>query len=216
MQMLEHLPFEKMRERPIPFLGSSDASSILCALAAKSSAVSFHGPMVAQQLARGFFDSDGMCALLCDSGPLGFQDAPSVTPLHPGAAEGHLLGGCLSIVTALCGTEFLPSFSGAILFLEDTGTKPYQIDRMLTQLQLSGALDGVRGLVFGEMPKCDQHPEQGYRLEDMLRDWTAWMKVPVLFGFPSGHTLSPARTLPFGIRARVDKEGLHLLEGAVL
>jgi muramoyltetrapeptide carboxypeptidase len=135
--------------------------------------------------------------------------------LHPGSAEGRLEGGCLSILVSLVGTPYLPSFGDAILFLEDTQTKPYQIDRMLTQLRLAGLLDGVRGIVFGEMPDCEQHPDQGYRLQDMLRDWTADLRVPVSFGFPSGHTRSLGVTLPLGVRARLDHDGLSILEGAV-
>jgi muramoyltetrapeptide carboxypeptidase len=115
----------------------------------------------------------------------------------------------------LVGTSYLPSFEGAILFLEDTGVRPYQIDRMLTQLRLAGCLEGVRGLVFGEMPDCDQHPDQGYSTEELISDLTAEFAVPVMFGFPSGHTTAPAWTLPLGIRARLDAGGLSLLEGAV-
>jgi muramoyltetrapeptide carboxypeptidase LdcA involved in peptidoglycan recycling len=65
------------------------------------------------------------------------------------------------------------------------------------------------------MANCEQHPDQGYTLQEMLRDWTAHLGVPVLFGFPSGHTTSDAMTLPLGVRARLDADGLHLLEGAV-
>ena len=49
----------------------------------------------------------------------------------------------------------------------------------------------------------------------MLRDWTSYLHVPVLFGFPSGHTRSKGLTLPLGARARLDGDGLTLLEGAV-
>jgi len=107
-------------------------------------------------------------------------------------------------------------FADSIDFLEDTAVKPYQIDRMLWQLCVSGSLDGVRGLVFGEMPGCEQHPSQGYALDDVLRDATAGLKVPVLSGFPSGHCLAPAMTLPLGVRASLDHDGLTLLEGAVV
>jgi muramoyltetrapeptide carboxypeptidase len=66
------------------------------------------------------------------------------------------------------------------------------------------------------MVKCDQHPEQGYTLEEMLRDWTASLGVPVLLGFPSGHTETDAMTLPLGVRARLTGDGIELLEGAVV
>ena len=147
--------------------------------------------------------------------PAGRLEAEGVACLHSGRGEGVLLGGCLSLLTALVGTPYLPDWHDTILFVEDTGVKPYQLDRMLTQIRLAGRFEGVRGIVFGQMPGCVQHPDQGYTLEEMLADWTAHLGVPVLFGYPSGHTVSPAKTLPLGVRARMDEEGLYLLEGAV-
>jgi muramoyltetrapeptide carboxypeptidase len=173
--------------------------------------------MVAQQIARGeaAYDSASLKEALCLPEPRGRLIVPAARLLHTGIGEGTLLGGCLSLITALVGTTFLPSFEDTLLFLEDTAVRPYQIDRMLTQLRLSGCLEAVRGLIFGEMPDCDQHPEQGYTIEELIRDLTADLGVPVLFGFPAGHTVSPAWTLPFGIRARLDQDGLSLLQGAV-
>ena len=218
LELLEGLDVERLQATPKIFLGSSDATALLCFLAARAGVVSFHGPMVAQQIARGksAYDADNLRALLGNAEPLGNLPAPGVRMLHSGSAEGVLLGGCLSLVTCLVGTPYLPSFAGAIVFLEDTAVKPYQIDRMLWQLRASGALEGVRALVFGEMPGCEQHPGQGYQLDDVLRDATAEIGVPVLSGFPSGHCVSPAKTIPFGVRAGVDREGLTLLEGAVV
>ncbi len=215
MDLLTRLSPEQARENPKVVLGSSDATALLQLLTSGAGLVTFHGPMVAQQIARSDYDSGNLLTVLGSTGPPGRIAVDTAELLHDGAAEGALLGGCLSIVAALAGTPFLPSFAGAVLFLEDTQTKPYQIDRMLTQLRLAGLLDGVRGLVFGEMPGCEQHADQGYTLPEMLRDWTSYLRVPVLFGFPSGHTRSKGLTLPLGSRVRLDATGLTLLEGAV-
>ena len=215
MDLLDRLSPESLRENPKVVLGSSDATALLAFLMSGAGLLSFHGPMVAQQIARGDYDRGSLLTVLGSIEAPGRIALDTTETLHGGTGEGPLLGGCLSIVAALAGTRFLPSFEGAILFLEDTQTKPYQIDRMLTQLRLAGLLDGVRGLVFGEMPGCGQHPDQGYTLQEMLRDWTSYLRVPVLFGFPSGHTRSKGLTLPLGARARLDADGLTLLEGAV-
>ena len=74
--------------------------------------------------------------------------------MKPGRADGILYGGCLSILVSLLGTKFEPHTEGKLLFFEDTGAKPYQIDRMLWQLRIAGKLDGVRGIIFGEMLNC--------------------------------------------------------------
>jgi muramoyltetrapeptide carboxypeptidase len=215
MDLLMHLSADRIRENPKAVLGSSDVTALLLFLMSGAGLVSFHGPMVAQQIARGDYDRANLLTVLGSIVAPGRVAVETAEPLHGGAAEGLLLGGCLSIVAALAGTRFLPSFERSILFLEDTQTKPYQIDRMMTQLRLAGLLDGVRGIVFGEMPGCEQHPDQGYTLQEMLRDWTSYLRVPVLFGFPSGHTRSKGLTLPLGTRVRLDGAGLTLLEGAV-
>jgi muramoyltetrapeptide carboxypeptidase len=215
MDLLTRLSPERARENPKAILGASDATALLAFLVSQAGLVSFHGPMVAQQIARGDYDSENLLLVLGSTEAPGRIAVETAERLHRGSAEGPLLGGCLSILAALAGTRYLPSFRGAILFLEDTQTKPYQIDRMLTQLRLAGLLEGVRGIVFGEMPGCEQHPDQGYTLQEMLRDWTSYLRVPVLFGFPSGHTRSKGLTLPMGALARLDDDGLTLLEGAV-
>jgi muramoyltetrapeptide carboxypeptidase len=215
VDLLPRLSLEPLRERPKVVLGASDVTALHALLSGPASVMAFHGPMVAQQIARGSYDRASLLGVIGAPEPFGRFDVPTLETLHRGSAEGRVFGGCLSLVASLVGTPFLPSFRDSILFLEDTQTKPYQIDRMLTQLRLAGLLDGVRGIVFGEMPDCEQHPEQGYSLQQVLHDWTASLAVPVLFGFPCGHTRSPGVTLPLGVRARLDGDGLTLLEGAV-
>jgi muramoyltetrapeptide carboxypeptidase len=217
LQMLEYLEPSRFRDRPIAFIGSSDITVLLCYLVDRAGIVGFHGPMVAQQIARGeaAYDRASLTGMLGRSEPWGRLQVGGTRLLHSGAGEGTLTGGCLSLIAALVGTPYQPNFEDTVLLLEDTAVRPYQIDRMMTQLRLSGCLNGVRGLIFGQMPDCDQHPEQGYTIDGLLKELTEGMGVPVMFGFPSGHTISPAWTIPFGVRARLDSEGLSLLEGAV-
>ena len=85
-----------------------------------------------------------------------------------GEAEGCLYGGCLSILVASLGTASEIKTDDTILFLEDIGAKPYQIDRMLMQLKLAGKLEKVRGLIFGEMLDCMQAANQDYTLQEVI------------------------------------------------
>lgn len=217
LDLLPRIPVDRLRQSPKTVLGGSDVTALL-SLLSRAEVVSFHGPMVAQQIARGplRWDAEETLGLLRarESGfVLPWRQAES---LHPGRAEGVLRGGCLSILAALAGTPFATSFRGAIAVLEDISVKPYQIDRMLTQLALAGLLDEVRGIVFGRMPGCTQHPDQGYTTAELLARLTERFAVPVVFGFATGHTdEEPCRTVPFEVRARMDEDGLTLLEGAV-
>jgi muramoyltetrapeptide carboxypeptidase len=136
-----------------------------------------------------------------------------------GTAEGILYGGCLSILVASLGTPYEIRTEGTILFLEDLAAKPYQIDRMLMQLMLAGKLDGVRGIVFGEMRDCLQTANQGYTLEEVVLRIVGELGVPVAYGVPSGHVTAGNITLPIGVRAQLTVSGgqvsLKILEGAV-
>jgi muramoyltetrapeptide carboxypeptidase len=103
---------------------------------------------------------------------------------------------------------------GAIVFLEDLDERPYRIDRMLFQLREAGKLDGVRGLVFGEMAGCQ--PRDGEApLEEVILRALGGLDVPIFYGFPSGHTTGANICLPLGVRARIADDCLTILEGAV-
>src|SRR5687767_15298629 len=99
-----------------------------------------------------------------------------------------LIGGTLTQITASLGTPFaFTPPAGCVLFLEDVAERPYRLDRMLTQLRLSGVIDRAAALVFGEMSRCDE-PGGDPAARDVIRELTAGFAGPVLFGLPSGHT----------------------------
>lgn len=123
------------------------------------------------------------------------------TPRTP-LAEGPLLGGNLALLAAMTGTPLAPPLDGAILFLEDVGEAPYRVDRMLTQLSLSGALARVAGVIVGAFTRCHPGPD-GTTADDVLAERLATLGVPVLAGVPSGHLDDPLE-LPFGAPVRID------------
>src|SRR5215510_3934557 len=122
-----------------------------------------------------------------------------------------------TLIAAMMGAPDELDTRGSILFLEDTATRPYAIDRMLQQLKLAGKFDGVRGIVFGEMTDCVQNADQGYRIQDVLAECTADINVPVMFGLPSGHSPRGNLTLPLGVTATLDADrgALSIDEAAV-
>jgi muramoyltetrapeptide carboxypeptidase len=110
------------------------------------------------------------------------------------------------------GTPYEIDTEGSILVLEDQDTKPYQVDRMLTQLLQAGKFEDVRGVVFGEMLNCMQHTDQGYSLQDVVLDVLGPTRFPILYGFPTGHTSRPHVIVPFGIRARLHLDTVSVFE----
>jgi muramoyltetrapeptide carboxypeptidase len=116
--------------------------------------VSFHGPMVAADFAVDDGVHDASFDASLDGDAVSAGAAEGLRILRPGRAQGAIYGGCLSILTASLGTRFAPQTEGKLLFLEDVGTKPYQVDRMLRQMVLAGKFDGVSGFIFCVILEC--------------------------------------------------------------
>ena len=217
--LLPDLDRDLLRANAKIISGASDITILLSTLQ-RAGVVSFHGPMVATSIRQGpeGYNRDLLLALLQQGKPVRFPLAETRI-LKSGSGEGRLTGGCLSLVSAALGTASEADTQDSILVLEDIEAKPYQIDRMITQLRQAGKFEAVRGIVFGEMPNCMQHPNQGYTLEEVLQDLLADLNVPILFGFPTGHTTKqPNVIVPFGVRARLtlhDSPTFELLESAV-
>ncbi len=220
--LLEALDLEKIKAHSKIFVGYSDVTALLTYFCDAGSFITFHGPMAAKDWAHDDgVDMSSWLAALAGTSPWepNLGTGSGATGLVEGTAEGVLYGGCLSILVASLGTPFEIMTSGTILFMEDVAAKPYQIDRMLMQLKLAGKFEGVRGIVFGEMRDCLQTENQGYTLQDVIQRIVGPLRVPVAYGFGSGHVTARNITLPIGVRARLtvhDRQvSLRILEASV-
>jgi muramoyltetrapeptide carboxypeptidase len=216
--LLPSLDPELLRSNAKIISGASDITMLLGAMQ-RAGVVAFHGPMVATTIRQGEdgYDRTTLLDVLKNGSRVDFSTAGTKV-LRPGSGDGRLTGGCLSLIVAALGTSAEVDTSDSIFVLEDIDAKPYQIDRMITQLKQSGKFASVRGIVFGEMLQCVQHANQGYSLEEVLVDLLEEFNVPVLFGFPTGHTSRPNIIVPFGVRARLtlgNNSSFELLEAAV-
>lgn len=209
-----------MVARPKVLMGYSDVTFLHSLLNAHG-LVTFHGPMVAQDISEGRYDAASLRAGLFGEGKPYATGPDEILALRPGSGEGRLQGGCISILAAGAGTPFAlrPDPEGTILFLEDVNEKPYRVDRALMQLRASGAFAQARGIVFGDMQDCNPNHGADYTLADVILDALAGLDVPIAIGLSSGHTRNPNVTLPFGVRARLtcgDEARLEILEASVL
>ncbi len=205
---------------PKVFVGCSDITYLHVVLN-RLGLVSFHGPMVAGDLARGRYDRDSFWRALTGEGGPHVSDPDDLLALSSGSGRGRLLGGCLSILASAAGTPWAlaPDREGTLLFLEDGNEAPYRIDRHLRQLRASGAFEAVRGVVFGDMKGCAPPGSAAFSVEDVILDALAGLDVPVALGLSSGHVVTGALTLPLGVRAHLScgPGGAHfeVLEAAV-
>jgi muramoyltetrapeptide carboxypeptidase len=208
LRVIDRLDWERIAARPRAWVGYSDLTPLLLRIVERCGLVTFHGPMVGTDLARGLVDEEQESLARALAG-----ERPSlpVRFLREGAAEGPLLGGCLSLLAAVQGTSWAPDLGGSILFVEDVNEPAYKVDRMLTHLRLSGTLTDVRAIVAGhfgpqwesglERPAtADSEPAGSWQLESLLD-----LPGPIAFGLASGHGV-PNLTLPLGAEARLDPE----------
>lgn len=209
VQMLPLLDAAATRGQAKAFIGYSDNTSLLTWLTQQCATVAFHGPMVEGRFAKGpaGYDRDTFLRCLCHAAPAGEITHPLLEALLPGEAEGVLVGGTLTQLTASLGTPFaFDPPRGCVLFVDEVAERPYRVDRMLTQLRLAGILARAAAVVFGELPRCDETPAGPTARTAALRALEGF-PGPVLFGLPSGHTTGPTLTLPLGVRARVRADG---------
>ena len=209
-RLLPILDFKAMAATPKIFVGFSDATFLLNALVDFAGMVSFHGPMVAMDFAKGLSPRslEHLQGLL--SGKIDSFELEARETMHPGNAQGEVIGGCLSVVVAMIGTPYEPRFDGRILFLEDTGEKAYRIDRMLVQLRQSGALGRVAGIVFGAIRAIDGDEQETQLIARFAAEQTAGLGCPVLYGIEAGHGTENF-TIPFGVVARIDSAARRII-----
>ena len=104
----------------------------------------------------------------------------------------------------MLGSDYLPNFENAILFLEDVGEDVYRVDRMLTQLKLNGFLDQISGFIFGKCTNCDAG-SNSLTLPQLLNDLIKPLDIPAFYGAMISHEELNV-TIPVGIRARMVAE----------
>ena len=195
MRLIPFFQKIKIKARPKIIAGFSDVTTLHLYFEKFWHWNSFYAPMIGGNMRqmRESFTLDSLRRTLMDPKPLGRFSFPETIVIKRGSAKARLIGGCLTLVTASLGTPFEIETDGRILFVEDIHEKPYQIDRLLTQLKLAGKFKKCRGLIFGVLngPNPIEHYAQTIR--EVFHD----VDFPIFMNFPSGH-IPKTFTLPLG------------------
>jgi muramoyltetrapeptide carboxypeptidase len=225
-RLLPYLDFDVIARHPKILVGYSDLTALLLAVHARTGLITFHGPMGGSTWNA--FNLDGFRRVLCNAEAVRFENVREikdtlvqvenrVQTITPGVARGRLLGGNLTVLAGIVGSGYLPDFTGAILFIEEVEENIYRVDRLLTQLALSGILGRLKGVVFGNCTRC--LPGEGYgalTLEEVLRDHVKRLNVPAWSGAMIGH-IDRQFTIPEGAEVEIDATAgtITMLEPAV-
>ncbi|WP_262245393.1 S66 peptidase family protein [Parapedobacter soli] len=212
-RLLDKLDYGLIARNPKIFLGYSDITAFHQAIHTQTGMITFHGavanskwtPMVFNQFEQLFFEGKP---------PVYSDNQRPVRTLARGTADGKLLGGNLTVLTGIAGSRYYPDFTGSILFLEDIGEEPYRIDRMFSQLELSGALKRINGFVFGRCSDCEaSSPRNSLTLDQILDHYIKPLGIPAYQGALIGH-MDEQFILPVGARVRMDanKGAITVLE----
>lgn len=217
-QVIPLLDLDAIAETPKPFIGLSDITALHAALLVRAGLATFYGPSltVVGNPSPSPLTTQRLLQVLAGetTGPVPEdRDRLTVISIAGGKASGRLVGGCLVDFIYTIGTAWEPDLDGAIFFFEEVGSAPIRIDRALLHLDQIGKLDGVRGIVVGELAGCEWHEytssPRSKTLEEVLEDRLGGLGVPVLYGLPLGHGTSLA-TVPLGVQATVDGDALTL------
>jgi len=228
-RILSYLDYDLIEDNPKALVGFSDVTALQYALFKNSGLITFHGPVSISTFSS-FSIRNFKNVLLNPTYELELENSKTgnnynpygITVIADGKAEGELVGGNLSIVVSLIGTEYDLDFSNKIVFLEEFIEEPYRIDRMLTQMIQAGKLENAAGIALGVFKLCEPNKtnpafKDSFSLMEVLKDRLGNLGIPVIYGLSFGH-IADKFTLPFGGKAELNSETkrLKLIESAVL
>lgn len=226
-RILDLLDYKSIGKHPKIIMGYSDITSLLLAINGKTGMITFHGPVgisTWNEYSTDFVKRllfEGLAFVMENPKEIGdnlTQTKDRILTITPGKASGKLLGGNLSVLTSMVGSDYLPDFKNNILFLEEVGEDIYRVDRMLTQLKLAGILEELSGFVFGKCSDCDSSESYGsLTLEEVLDDHIKPLGIPAWYGSMIGH-ITNKFTIPLGTKSIIDADDgtITLQESAVI
>lgn len=228
-RILPMLDYDVIRSNPKVLIGYSDITALLYGIYQKSGLITFHGPVATSTFNDYSVDNfkrvlinPEQSHLFLNSTSGDDENVYGVKSIVKGKGKGRLVGGNLSIMVSLIGTEYDVDYSNRIIFIEEIGEEPYRIDRMLTQMIQTGKFNNAAAVMMGIFRKCEVKKEsdltaKSFTLMEVLEDRLGKLKIPVVYGMSFGHVKNKF-TIPFGALAALDadKQTFTLLEKAVI
>ena len=195
VKIIDKLNFTKFKQNPKWIIGFSDVT-VLHSHLNRLGFESLHATMPVA-IARATDEAkNSLCAALFGNHLEYVLDCDALN--HNGKAKGELVGGNLSILYSLLGSESAVNCQDKILFIEDLDEYLYHVDRMMTNLKRNGFLQSLKGIIVGAMTEMkDNDIPWGRNALEIIEDTVKGLNIPVLYNFPAGH-IRDNRALIFG------------------
>ncbi len=218
-RILDMLNFDIIKYNPKVLLGYSDITALLNAFYKKIGLVGFHGAMGPELDSYAYGSVKTMVMNPAEKLTIknyDFDEATSTDPVYDryvitsGKASGKLVGGNLSLLSAMNGTDYDIDYSNCLVCIEDIGEAPYRIDRMLTQLLSTSSFKRAAGVLFGVCKDCDKEEgSDSFSLKEVVMDRIGAMGIPAVYGMSFGH-ITENFTFPIGVEAVLDADSFTL------
>ncbi len=222
-RLLDKIDYKLIKNYPKIFVGYSDISALHLAMYYKSGLITFAGPMLGVDFYDevSAFTEEMFWKILTSPKKFGRIDNPddeNILSLNSGSENGRIVGGNLSVISGLIGTDYFPDLKDKVLLIEEMGEMPYRIDRMLNQLRLSKMFYGIKGVVIGSFRDCHELDpnKKTLTLGEVITDYLSPLKKPVIYNFRHGH-LKDNITVPIGatVRLNASKKFIEISETVV-
>lgn len=219
-RLLNNINYKIIKNNPKIFVGFSDITALQSAFFVKTGLFSFHGIVGASEFTE--YVIEQIKSLMFQSSDNYILPHKSFSTLKHGKAKGRIVGGNLSLLTSLIGTEYLYKFENNIVFIEEIAEPPYKIDRMLNHLLMATDLKKASAIVFGSFNKCEPEDfnmtlNESFSIEQVIKKDFLNLQMPVVFDINFGH-IKNGLIFPIGIMAELDTniQQIKLLESATI
>ena len=210
--ILDLINYENIKSNPKLFCGFSDITALHIAINKYSNLLTLHSPVMLSPFSgntlenfRKMLFGENISVIKNPSEKSGSREKYPIFTINSGKAKGKLVGGNLTLICSLLGTDYEIDTENKILFIEDTGEAPYKIHRMLTGLRLAGKFEDINGVIIGDCNDCKSSgsPIWDGTQTEIYNEFFVQYNFPVFYGLMAGHT-SEQLTLPLGVKVEMD------------
>lgn len=199
IRMLPYIDFRVIRDNPKIFCGYSDITALLNSISYKCNFTTFHGPMVNSDFSNLDTYEEFLNVLTLSNAGYSYDlNKLKCNYINKKAFNGHLVGGNLTLLCSLMGTNYEINTKNNIVLIEEISESPYVVDRMLSQLIASKKLTLASAIILGHFTDCEPcSSDKSFTVSELIVDKLSPLGVPIVYNFPFGHSY-PNLTLPIG------------------